>query len=278
MCARITALVNGESRYHVDAQDRGLQYGDGVFETVAVREGRPLLWEAHMARLHRGVERLGFVAPPESLLRAEASALCSNATRAVLKIIVTRGASGRGYAAHETMTPTRILSLLPWPDYPLEFARDGVSICLCDTQLGRNLSLAGIKHLNRLEQVLARAEWRTEYADGLMCDERGNVVEGTMSNIFLVSDNVLRTPEIDACGVEGIMRAVVLETAKQLNIRYSVDRITIDDLRRAEEIFLTNSLIGIWPVRQLQDNDYAVGPVTRKLQQGTREAHCFHSI
>jgi len=275
MCAQTTTLINGQAVASVDARDRGLQYGDGVFETIAVYRGTPLLWERHLARLARGAERLSIRVPSEDLLRAEASALCAEGVRSVLKIIVTRGAGGRGYAAHGVGEATRILSLAPWPDYPQEFARDGVSLCVCDTVLGRNPALAGIKHLNRLEQVLARAEWRTEYADGVMCDGAGNVVEGTMSNIFLVVDGVLRTPEIAACGVEGVMRAVVLDAAKQLNIRVQVDRVTIDELRNAEEIFLTNSLIGVWPVRQLQDNDYVIGPVTRTIQQGIREAHCF---
>ncbi|HKQ30188.1 MAG TPA: aminodeoxychorismate lyase, partial [Burkholderiales bacterium] len=194
------------------------------------------------------------------------------------KIVITRGVSGRGYATVGAGDPTRILTLASWPDYPQAFARDGVSICVCETLLSRNPALARIKHLNRLEQILARAEWRTEYADGVMCDDRGNVVECTMSNIFLVSDGQLHTPEIVACGVEGVMRAAVLDAAKQLNIRVHVGKVTVDDLRNAEEMFLTNSLIGIWPVRQLQDNDYVIGPVTQKIQQGIREAHCFDRL
>jgi 4-amino-4-deoxychorismate lyase len=278
MCAQATTLVNGQAVSSIDVHDRGLQYGDGVFETIAVHHGKPLLWERHMARLCLGADRLGINAPADALLRSEASALCAGASRGVLKIVVTRGSSGRGYAAHGVSNPTRVLSLSAWPDYPHEFARNGVSICICDTVLARNPALARIKHLNRLEQVLARAEWRTEYADGVMCDDQGNVVECTMSNIFLVSKGELRTPEIFACGVEGVMRAVVLDAAKQLNIRLQVGRITIDDLRNAEEIFLTNSLIGVWPVRQLQDNDYVIGPVTRKIQQGIRDAHCFDRL
>jgi 4-amino-4-deoxychorismate lyase len=275
MDAQTTSLVNGETIAHVSAQDRGFQYGDGVFETIAVYRGAPLLWEAHLERLSRGAERLGFAAPSSELLTSEASQLCRDAQRAVLKIVLTRGVGGRGYAAQGIAETTRVLSLSPWPDYPLRFSREGVSVFLCETSLSRQPRLAGIKHLNRLEQILARAEWRTEYAEGLMCDQDANVVEGTMSNVFLVRDGVLRTPELSLCGVEGIMRAIVLESAKRLNIRYEVGCVSIDKVRHAEELFLTNSLIGVWPIRQLQENDYVIGPITRKIQQAVQDAHCF---
>lgn len=278
MCAQATTLVNGKAVSSIDVRDRGLQYGDGLFETIAVHHGKPLLWERHMARLTLGADQLGIHPPSEALLRAEASELCANATRGVLKIIVTRGTSVRGYAVHGTGDSTRVLTLAAWPDYPQVFARDGVAICVCDTIISRNPALAKIKHLNRLEQVVARAEWRTEYADGVMCDDGGRVIECTMSNIFMVSNGVLCTPEIVACGVEGVMRAVVLEAAKRLNIATQVGRITMSGLKAAQEIFLTNSLIGVWPVRQLQENDYAIGPVTRKIQQDIHEAHCFDRL
>jgi len=274
-------LVNGDPVDTISVLDRGFQYGDGVFETVAVYRETPLLWDRHLARLNRGARRLGIAAPDANVLAAEVARLCSAARagasigRAVLKIMLTRGTGSRGYAASATGTPTRVLSLGAWPDYPIEFARSGVSLCVCDTTLSRNPRLAGIKHLNRLEQVLARAEWRMEYADGIMCDDAGNVIEGTMSNIFIVTAGRLRTPATTDCGVDGIMREVVLDAAATLGLPCETGPLTLPDVEHADEMFITNSLIGVWPVRQLRNREYPIGRITHNIQQATRDAHCF---
>ena len=275
MSAEVTTLINGEPSATVSAHDRGFLYGDGVFETIAVYHGAPLLWDRHMSRLVRGTQRLGIALPSTDVLQSEATRLCAGAERAVLKIVLTRGIGGRGYATYGISSPTRVLSVSPWPDYPTSFGHDGVSVILCETTLARHHRLAGIKHLNRLEQVLARAEWRTEYAEGLMRDEDGNIIEGTISNVFAVRNETLCTPDLSQSGVEGVMREEVLDAARRLGISSEVGRLTISDVDTAQELFLTNSLIGIWPVRQLNDREYSIGPSTRKLQQAVREAHCF---
>jgi len=266
-------LVNGRDTECAPANDRGLQYGDGLFETVAVRDGTPLLWDAHLARLCAGAVRIGIQPPDAALLRAEADRLCRDIGRGVLKLVVTRGVSMRGYRADSTATPTRVLSLSDWPDYPAAHAEQGVDVRLCRTHLSAQPALAGLKHLNRLEQVLARAEWADEYAEGLMRDESGNIVEGTMTNLFLVREGTLATPALDRCGVEGVMRARVLERAARLGIRCRVNTIAPEQLEQADEVFLTNSLIGLWPVRRVEHRSYAVGDITRKIQQAIRDAH-----
>ncbi|GMR03918.1 MAG: aminodeoxychorismate lyase [Gammaproteobacteria bacterium] len=274
MNAVVSALINGEPGDRVSIQDRGFQYGDGLFETLAVSQGRPLWWERHMRRLFAGAARLGITPPGEAVLREEAWRLCKDVERAVMKIVLTRGVSGRGYAVHQAMPPTRVISLLPWPDYPESHAMNGVDVRVCRATLSRNSRLAGIKHLNRLEQVLARAEWRDEYAEGLMLDEGGLVIEATMSNLFLVHNGVLLTPDLSACGVEGIMRGLVLEKAELLSLPSRVATMTQDDVFRAEELFLTNSLFGLWPVKKLDwsipergSKEYPVGKITQAIQE-----------
>ena len=182
----VSVLVNGVAVDTVSARDRGFQYGDGLFETIAVSRGTPLLWERHAQRLLAGAVRLDMPPPETALLRAETDRLCRGVERGVLKIIFTRGISGRGYRPDASTSTTRALSLSPWPDYPPSWSGEGVVVRLCQTRLASQPRLAGLKHLNRLEQVLARAEWDDEYAEGLMQDESGNIVEGTMTNIFLV--------------------------------------------------------------------------------------------
>ncbi len=265
-------LINGELTDAVSTRDRGFQYGDGLFETLAVQRGTPLLLDKHLARLGAGAERLGFQVSP-ALLRQEAEQLCRGVERGVLKIIVTRGISGRGYRGDPTATPTRVLSLSDWPAYSASYVKEGVDVRLCRTRLAAQPALAGLKHLNRLEQVLARAEWGDEYAEGLMQDESGNIVEGTMTNVFLVRDKALVTPALERCGVEGIMRAEVLERAARLGIAYRIETVTPEQLEQAQEIFLTNCLIGLWPVRRVEHRSYAIDDITRKIQQAIRDAH-----
>ncbi len=269
------ALINGAPAECVSIHDRGFQYGDGVFETLAVFEGRPLLWRLHLLRLQQGCVRLGIASPDARQLQAEADRLCASAGRAVLKIIVTRGESRRGYAQPQGVQPTRVLERLPWPDYCSANALDGVDVCVCRARVSPNPALAGLKHLNRLEQVLARSEWRTEYAEGLMLDQDGNLIEATASNVFLVSQGMLLTPDLSESGVAGVMRATVLDRAEALSIPYRVAPVSLDMLHGAVEVFLTNSLIGIWPVRRVDTRSYALGPLTQRLQKGISGAHCF---
>ncbi len=267
-----TTLINGEFQEQVSIRDRGFQYGDGLFETLAVTRGKPIFWDRHMRRLRHGAERLGFTPPPESLLRQEAGQICMNHERAVLKIIITRGASGRGYGPVAGASPTRVLNLSPWTDYPSAYAQQGVTVRFCRMTLARNRFLAGIKHLNRLEQVLARTEWQDDYQEGLMQDADGHVVEGTMSNVFAVSKGTLLTPDVSQCGVEGVMRGVVIECAAAASIPCRVTDIRRQDILDADEIFLTNSLIGLWPVRMLEGQNLSVGHITRQLQQALYDA------
>ncbi len=265
-------LVNGLAADRISVLDRAVQYGDGLFETLAVHAGRPLLWERHMERLRGGCLHLGLDMPEDRVLRAEVDSLCHGGERAVIKIILTRGCSGRGYAPPDAPLPTRVVSAWPWPDYPAYNARLGVAVRWCRTPVSINLALAGIKHLNRLEQVLARAEWGGEFAEGLMRDPDGYVVEGTMSNVFAVTAGVLITPELSRSGVAGVMRAEVMAAARHLGMRCEERWITASELEKMDEIFLTNSIIGLWPVRSLADKCYAVGAVTKTLQWVVREA------
>jgi 4-amino-4-deoxychorismate lyase len=270
-----TVLVNGEAQDHVSIQDRGFQFGDGVFETLAVCADKPLLWERHLQRLFEGCARLRIKAPSQHVLRREAEQLCVGVRRAVLKLVVTRGSSERGYALSDGTMPTRVLALRPWPSYPEKAAQSGVDVCLCRRQISRNPQLAGIKHLNRLEQVLARAEWQREFAEGLMFDDTDRLIEGTASNVFVVSHGTLLTPDLSESGVAGVMRALVLEYAEAAALPCKITGITRSQLDAAEEIFLSNSLIGIWPVRRVESRIYEPGEVTRRVQRGTREYYCL---
>lgn len=243
--------INGEERDQVAVNDRGLLYGDGVFETMAVRAGSLPLLDRHMARLGRGLRRLGIDGLDLALLAAEVRRCCAGVDQAVARLTVTRGPSLRGYQPPAVPEPTRILSLSDWPRDLARRAGEGVVIRLCRQRLATQPVLAGIKHLNRLEQVLARAEWRDpRIAEGLMLDDAGRPVCGTMSNLFVVRDGRLLTPSVDRCGVAGVMRGLVLELAGEAGLDCSQADLSLEDALTADEMFLTNAIIGIWPVRQ----------------------------
>lgn len=260
------ALINGKPARCVDVADRGLHYGDGVFTTLAVRGGVPLFWERHLARLQADANRLGLPFPGGQVLTEEARQLCPPHIDAVLKIILTRGVGGRGYRRAENTAGTRIVSPHPQPDYPPDLAEKGVRARLCGLRLGLNPRLAGIKHLNRLEQVLARAEWDDDsIREGLLLDYEGFLVEGVMSNVFLVQEGRLRTPLLDRCGVAGVMRGLVVQFARDLGLAVEEARILPAELDATDELFLTNSVIGLWPVCELDGKRFPVGPVARRL-------------
>jgi 4-amino-4-deoxychorismate lyase len=270
-------LINGESADQISVFDRGIQFGDGLFETIAVQNGIPLLWERHTRRLIMGANRIGIALTDPVPWQDEALQFCRNIKRGVLKIMVTRGISGRGYTTDSSAPSTRVLSILPWPAYPASHARDGIAAAFCRTTLGRNPALAGIKHLNRLEQVLARMELSSAFPEGIMRDDIGHVIEGIMSNLFLIVRGEVRTPDLRECGVAGVMRETVLDELEALGLPHRVAPVTSIELLQADEVFLTNSLIGLWPVRKIVEvgsqkpsRELPIGAMTKRIQQAIR--------
>jgi len=267
------ALINGAAADRLPIADRGLQYGDGLFETLAVQGGVPCLWHAHFDRLARGADRLKIPYPPQELFLRECRQLAGGESTGVVKIILTRGRGGRGYSPPETPRPTRILTLHPWPDYPADRGKRGIDVIFCRTPLGENPVLAGLKHLNRLEQVLARSEWRDPgIAEGLMQDGRGRIIGGTMSNLFLVRAGRLLTPRLDTCGIAGTVRDLVLRIAGAFGIEVLERDIMRADLIAADGLFLTNALIGVWPVRRLGTREISIEHLPWELLAAVRRA------
>lgn len=241
--------VDGQRRRTLDVQDRGLQYGDGLFETMCVRDGGVRLLELHLERLSEGLARLR-IRTSARIVRAEICAATARVRRATLKLIVTRGSGERGYRPRGNERARRIL-LLAAPSPPA--AQPAVRLRVCRTHLASGSPLAGLKTLGRLESVLARAEWRgARVFEGLMCDSEGHIVCGTMTNLFLRRGRTLYTPLLDRCGVAGIMRRWILNEAPALGCRVKEARIAWRDLAAAEEVFVSNAVIGVRPVRAIE--------------------------
>ncbi len=266
----IETLVNGEPGSVISVHDRGLQFGDGVFETIAVQSGEMLCYEAHFARLEAGCRHLSIVCPHRGLLEEEAYRLCRPFASATLKIVVTRGTGRRGYGYPEDISPNRILTVHERPSYPAAYYREGVPSYICSRRLTQQPHLAGIKHLNRLEQVQLRAEIAaTPYPEGVALDQDGNVIEGSMSNLFMVKQGKLITPDVSRCGVKGVIRQLIIEQNKAAGIETTIRDIKPEELYEADEVFYCNSLIGIWPVRSIGNKDFGrfdtIQEIMRKL-------------
>ena len=240
-------LINGKPGNTISIRDRGLLYGDGVFRTFPVCNGHALHWPLHFQKLRHDCAALNISCPDFDLLTLELKSLSAAHSDAVFKIIVTRGMSARGYAPDPDAAPNHIWDASPMPVYPEDWKTSGVTLSLCQLRLGHQRRLAGIKHLNRLENVLAAAEIG-DAAEGLMLDVAGHAIEGTRSNLFLVSNGVLVTPDLSRCGVAGVQRDRVMSYAKETGMTVEVRDVLPDELLFADEMFLTGSVFGLWPV------------------------------
>jgi len=260
-------LVNGNEQISIDVRDRGFQYGDGLFETIAYRNNQLQLWDEHMQRLRRGCKRLSLSYVDESVWLDDIEK-CQLGNEAVIKLSISRGVSGRGYAYTTGDSVTRVTASFAMPVYP-EKNQQGITAIICKTPVSINTALAGIKHLNRLENVLARNEWHgSEIAEGFMFDHYGRLIEGTMSNVFCVLGDELYTPLLEHSGVAGVMRQRVIEFAKVLNVPVNIVDISKQNFLQMDAVFVTNSLIGIWPVKKIiEEGEYVSFQQNRLLDQ-----------
>lgn len=275
----IKTFINGKSKDEISFHDRGLQYGDGLFETIAVQNNTLLCWDDHITRLEQGCNRLNIPIPDQEILKNEASLLINSIEHGVIKVIITRGQGGRGYALPDMPESTRIISLYPWPEYPNGNTVTGINTRACNYRYAHNPTLAGIKHLNRLEQILARSEWTdASIAEGIVMDQENNVIEGTMSNLFYIINDTLCTPDLSACGVEGIIRKKIIELASDLNSDVCIKKTSFELLNDADEIFICNSIIGVWPVKMIDQKSFLVGDKTNQIKQALQERNFIPAL
>jgi 4-amino-4-deoxychorismate lyase len=264
----LMVLVNGEPADCIPADDRGFTYGDGVFRTLAVHAGAVPLWSRHYAKLAADCRALAIEPPAETALCADLHLVAGRMPDCALRITVTRGSGGRGYALPATVTPRRVVAASPLPEYPAAYATQGVAIRYCAQRLALQPPLAGIKHLNRLENVLARAEWDDPaIAEGLLCDVEGSVIEGTRCNLFLAERGVLVTPDLSRCGVAGVTRDAIIELADGKGMPCRIESISRERLEAADEVMLVNSLVGVWPVARLEGRSWTTFEATARVRQ-----------
>ena len=262
-------LINGKVCDQIEIFDRALHYGDGVFETIAIQDSKVLCFDEHLIRLEKGCKKLKIPIQDKVIIKNEVSSLINTETvdRAVVKIIISRGQGGRGYKIPENIESTRIISLFPWPNYSEKFSVSGIKTKICNYRYTNNSVLAGIKHLNRLEQILARSEWNDqEIIEGIVMNLDDYIIEGTMSNIFCIMDKTLYTPDLSLSGIKGIVREKIINLSDKLGLKIEIKKITLDFLLNAEEIFMCNSLIGIWPVNSIDEKLFLEHKETQRIK------------
>lgn len=251
------SLVNGQEATQLSVFDRGLAYGDGFFETMRLENGRIPLRELHLDRLLLSSQRLAIPLDPDTLSGELDAALAVAAGRglssAVVKLVVTRGSGGRGYTPGLGLRPNRVISISPLPAVPRHCYEDGVKVYVCNHRLPDHPALAGIKHLNKLDHVLASMEWsREEFQEGLLLGMDGRLIEACSRNLFVRRGGVLFTPHLQKAGVAGVLRRRIMEGhAAEIRLHVQEADIDLDFLAAADELFLSNSITGVWPVREL---------------------------
>ena len=248
-------LVNGSFNQAISPFDRGFAYGDGVFRTVKIVRGLPECWPQHYQKLVADCAAINIVCPSADLLMSDLQQLFLLDETAIAKIIVTRGEGNRGYTPPAITAPMRVVVKSPMPQYPETRFVDGVNLIVCETRLALQPRLAGIKHLNRLENVLARMEWHSpDIADGIFLDMNDNVIECTAANIFARFGDTLITPSLTQCGVVGVTRQRIIELAHTLALKIVVETLSLEKLLSADEVIICNSLYGAWQVKTVQMN------------------------
>lgn len=264
----VVALVNGGPPSNSIMLSRALHYGDGVFRTLLRFDGRWLDFDRHYVKLVQDCQKIHLDAPHLGQLAAELDAVGGGrSTPVVGKIILARNAGGRGYS-HNTRQCERIVLRYPSPRFSLRHWQDGIAVVRSPVVLGQQPSLAGIKHLNRLENVLASRGWPQEVQEVLLCDTQGQLICGSRSNVFWVADGQLHTPLLNQCGVAGVMRAKIIDIARSLGLAVKVLPADYSVLHTASEVFVCNSVFGIWPVKQLDDRLLPKTlPLTRQLME-----------
>ena len=272
-----TSLINGKFTETISVLDRGLAYGDGLFETMSwkyLKQNKKIgveFWKRHKNRLKIGCEKLKINFPSEKKLEAYKKKILlasfkKGLREGTLKILISRGVGGRGYKFEKNIKPTIIFLTFPQTSSNGMLIEKGVKARFCRFNINSNNHLASLKHLNRLDSVMARSEWRSkEFFEGILLDKNENIIEGTMTNIFFSRKNILYTPQIRESGINGIMRQVITEKAKLFFDKIICKDIKKKDLGLFEEMFLTNSIIKVLPVKSLSTKKFTITNSTKKL-------------
>ncbi|MFI3273566.1 aminodeoxychorismate lyase [Vibrio sp.] len=272
--------VDGESQQTVDILDRSFQYGDGCFTTMLVQGGQIQHFHDHQRRVDECLKALRISALDWDVvnvwLDSALQHIQNNALhgtnkphdeKAGIKLHVSRGSGGRGYSTKNIAKPTVTISTFDFPTHYSAWQDSGVELGVCQQALGLSPLLAGHKHNNRLEQILMKDEMdQANEVDGVVLDISGHVIETTMANLFWIKGDTIYTPQLAQSGVAGVMRKQVLTALNQAELSVTISDYCLSQLMQADEVFMTNSILGVAPVTRISETQFNIGTVTRSLQ------------
>ena len=260
--------VNGMESESLPISDRATQYGDGFFTTMKVLNKKVCLWDLHLNRLKTSAIRLNMTEPDWNALDKQITELATKVISGGIKVLITRGSGGRGYSPQDCDDTQVIISTFSLPIYYKEWKQKGIDLGVSDIQLGLNPLLAGMKHLNRLEQVLIKQSIsKTDYLDAIVLDISNNIVETSIGNLFWVKNDKLFTPDLSLAGVEGVMKAHIKKIASIHHIGIESVHCDFDTLAVADEVFITNSLFEIVPINKIKDIHFTKHTLTYWFQE-----------
>jgi len=248
-------LINGKFK-PISPFDRAFQYGDGIFRTFVVENKKPLHWKYHYKKIVEDCLAIKIKPPKEKDLLSDIQYLFKTNKKAVGKFIISRGMSERGYSFRKDITHHRFLIKTQMPNYPKEYFNSGVDLYVCKQKLNPSI-LSGVKHLNRLENIMARQEWADQhYVDGILLDQAGHVIECISSNIFMRFGQIIYTPKISDTGIKGVTRGLIIKIAKPLGFKIKEITFNLNKLLKADEVFITNSLFGVLQVKKIKNKTW----------------------
>lgn len=267
--------VNGEKTDKVSVLDRGFSYGDGIFTTIKVANSHCELLPQHIERLQQGLIKLSIASIDFENLFEDLTAKSKNLQNGVLKVIITRGQGKRGYSSVGCDSPTIVISASSVAPSYQQWQQEGVELGVSTIALGINPLTAGIKHLNRLEQILVKQQIDdNKWTDAVVLDCQGHVIETSMANIFLCKDNIVYTPCLTSSGVKGLMRQQVINYLDDNNIDIIEDRFKFGAIINADEIFITNCLMGVVPITGVDTTAFSIGKITSMLSLAFNKKEC----
>ncbi|WP_117233288.1 aminodeoxychorismate lyase [Vibrio maerlii] len=260
--------LNGTQADSISLTDRSFQYGDGCFTTILVKAAEPQWLTFHIERMEACLKVLGIPVPCWAEVIQWLSKAAIDAPLSGLKLHISRGSGGRGYSPSGVMNPDITISAFDYPQHYHSIQSQGIELGLCEAKLGINPMLAGHKHNNRLEQILLKAEMdRVGLVDGVVLDIHDHVVETTMANLFWCKDKTIYTPSLEDCGVSGIVRRLIIQDAEQLGHKAVIGKFDLDHLANADEVFISNSILGVAPVIKVGQYQFRRGPMSRQYQE-----------
>ena len=257
-------LIDGKIHDSLSVFNRNMQYGDGLFETCTARDNKILHWKEHFSRLNLGCRKLKIKNIEESIWIKDIKKALSLTSQknCVIKLILSRGNSLRGYSYPDDILPVRVVIISE-----LKKVKEKKSFSLDYAESGyhSNPILAGIKHCNRIEQILARSTLKRDEA--VMLDENQNIISVTQGNIYFIFGKRLVTPKLDRCGVIGSRRSLILDLAESLEMIVEQTNISKNEIKKADEVFISNSIIGIQSVSSIEDCQFPKSSITEQINK-----------